>query len=284
MLLDENLREANISTAGRDEWNIIWKDAQFHVHQGILQDTDLTLPKGVIEIASTAMVTTYSAGSHLVDKQSLNARIILLKDEKTSDIIYISISKTANPALESQVPKLDLLSGIKNILFAGATGSGKTHMLNQFLYHHLPKDESYFLIEEFEEINLPEILHKVHRTIPFAEPGNFVDYGPYFLNEANTSRVSGVIYGECKTPSVAEGLIMAANNGTSIYSTIHASNASGAIHKLASFIFPNMSQEERLKMVAKNIECVVYLKNHEISEIAFPTGNVVNSNVQLKFA
>lgn len=283
LLLDETVREANISFVSENYWNIIYKNSDFETVEDVLNSSDLKLPKTVREIGVTSMVTTYSVPTESVDKMTLNARVILLKDPVSGNIIYISISKTANPALEKPSPDLHKIEGFGNVLFAGATGSGKTHMLNQFLHHYLPKKASYFLIEEFEEINLPIIKHKIHRTIPFDEPGKKIDYGVYFLNEANTSRVKGVVYGECKTSSVAEGLIAAANNGVSIYSTIHASDAAGAIHKLASFIHPNLSMDERLKMVAKNIKCVVFLKDREVSQIAFPTGNVTNGNVQLSF-
>ncbi|MBL7666221.1 MAG: Flp pilus assembly complex ATPase component TadA [Bacteriovoracaceae bacterium] len=181
--------------------------------------------------------------------------------------IFIRVHRTNSISLDSfgaEELLANFISSKKNVLIAGATGSGKTTLLTS-IAKLIPKNEHLVILEDAHEI--------------FLEGENVTSFLSNAKNELNdffaySMRVSPdrIILGEVRTKEVIP-FIMAMNHGhRGLLSTIHADTAIDAIYRTALLfcLFSNQKNIDYatvLKLVASNIDYVVYVQNKKITEI-----------------
>lgn len=119
----------------------------------------------------------------------------------------------------------------KNILISGATGTGKTTLLNA-LADQIPGDERIFIIEDTAEIRLgkPHVVSAESQSSTHKQEISFET----LLKAALRHRPDRIILGEVRGPE-ARTLLDAMNTGhEGTLTTVHASSPDGALRRLAT--------------------------------------------------
>ncbi len=154
----------------------------------------------------------------------------------------------------------------KNILIAGATGSGKTTFTNSLL-SLIPKNEHTVLIEDTQELIAPHAL----TTKLLTEDSNSQKTMNAYLTYTLRMSPKRIILGELRGKEV-ESYLLAMNTGhNGLLSTIHANSALDSIYRFALLfkIYSNneLSFELILKLITKNIDYVCFIKNKKLKEV-----------------
>ena len=192
---------------------------------------------------------------------------------KKSKFFLRRIRPTPFPLLNFGITNKDewkvkgLISERKNILLAGAAGSGKSSLLAS-------------LLENIEETEHVIILEDTHEIIILKK--NFTS----FLGQENLTnkslkdlctfslrlRPDRIILGEIRSSEIIP-FVLAMNTGhKGMISTIHADSAIDAVSRMALlFVIHGENQafsyEMALKLICKNIDVVIFLKDKKIKEI-----------------
>ena len=159
----------------------------------------------------------------------------------------------------------DLITQKSNILIAGATGSGKTSFLSSVLAY-ISEDEHLILIEDTKEI-LPH-----PNTTELIASDNAKSCLKSLCEYSLRMSPDRLIIGEMRSDEIIPFLLMMNTGHKGLMSTIHSNSAVEAINRCA-FLFSmysnndGLSYESSLKMVAQNVDYVVYLQNKKIDHI-----------------
>jgi type IV secretion system protein VirB11 len=168
--------------------------------------------------------------------------------------------------LSAQNILINLMHNRKNILIAGATGSGKTTFLSSLLKHRSPEEHT-IILEDTEEIR--DYHPRVTRLISQNHPGrSLTDYMSYALRFSPQR----IILGEMRSKEVVPFLLAMNTGHEGLLSTIHASSASDALLRLAQLFtltsgHSQLNYQEVLRLVTRNIQYVIFLKDKKIKQI-----------------
>jgi flagellar protein FlaI len=121
-----------------------------------------------------------------------------------------------------------------SLIVSGGTGSGKTSFLNA-LAGLIPANQRILSIEDTRELTLPSFLHWVPMVTrePNPEGRGEVSMLDLMIN-ALRQRPDRIVVGEIRRQKEAEVLFEAMHTGHSVYSTVHADNASQTISRLVN--------------------------------------------------
>ena len=204
--------------------------------------------------------------------QGFNTRVTLIHHSMTStgsSKMFIRILNKDIIPIQNYSHNLllkDIINKKKNILIAGATGSGKTTFVNSLL--NLTKtDEHIIIIEDTEELIEPNNKTTKLLTDPKVPKKTMNNY----LSYSKRMSPDRIILGEIRSKE-AETSLLAMNTGhNGFITTIHANSAHDAINRLA-LLFKIHSNKELsysliLKLIASNINYVIYLEDKKIKEI-----------------
>jgi pilus assembly protein CpaF len=148
----------------------------------------------------------------------------------------------------------------KNILISGATGTGKTTLLNT-LANAIPDEERIFVIEDTAEIRLkkPHVISSESQSNTHKEEVSF----DTLLKAALRHRPDRIILGEVRGVE-ARTLLDAMNTGhDGTLTTIHASSTEGALRRIAALAVRAAGQITLLDVkeeVRSSIDLVVQLQ------------------------
>jgi type IV secretory pathway ATPase VirB11/archaellum biosynthesis ATPase len=191
--------------------------------------------------------------------------------EKNSKI-FIRLLNKIPYELSSYVGETELelinsfIQNKKNVIVAGATGSGKTTFLNSLL-KEVPEDEHIVILEDTYELVSPS--SKTTRMI--SETNDIAKSLNAYLSYVLRMSPDRIILGEIRSKEV-ESIILALNTGhNGLLSTVHANSAKDALSRLALLfkIYSNkdLSYELILKLICSNIDYVIYIENKKVKEV-----------------
>lgn len=161
----------------------------------------------------------------------------------------------------------NLVTQKKNILLAGAAGSGKSSLL-ACLLNNIPDSEHVIILEDTHEIptfrkNFTHFL--AHENLPNKSLRALCTFSLRL-------RPDRIMLGEIRSNEIIP-FVLAMNTGhKGMMSTIHSDSAIDAVSRMALlFIIHGENQafsfEMALKLICKNIDVVIYLKDKKIKEI-----------------
>lgn len=161
----------------------------------------------------------------------------------------------------------------KNILLAGATGSGKTSLMNSFL-NIIPSSEHVIILEDTHEL----MSYRNNFTYMISDNLNPNKNLTNYCHHALRMRPDRIILGELRGAETIPYILTMNNGHKGLLSTIHANNAQDALSRLA-LLFSLYSNKESIsletifKLICQNIQYVIYIENKKIKEIISVIGS-----------
>ncbi len=193
--------------------------------------------------------------------------------------IFIRINRKKFYPLDNYLIPNDILNTLlmKNILISGATGSGKTTLLKSLLaaenkLKNITKNEHLLIIEDLNEIG--EI---TNNTTQLCSSDLDIEMDILLANALRMSP-DRIILGEIRSKEVST-FTLALNSGhNGSMATIHANSAVETIYRMAELlqIFGNFGQNnfpQLMRIVSRNIDYVVYMKDKKVDEIIKVVGS-----------
>ena len=185
----------------------------------------------------------------------LNIRIFGQRNYSIEDLVH---SGTVSSAVAGKLR--DAIAERKNILISGATGTGKTTLLNA-LADEIPNEERIFVIEDTAEIRLKKthVISSESQCNTHKEEVSF----DTLLKAALRHRPDRIVLGEVRGVE-ARTLLDAMNTGhDGTLTTIHASSTEGALRRIAALAVRaagQMTVREAEEEVRSSIDLVVQLQ------------------------
>lgn len=158
------------------------------------------------------------------------------------------------------------------VVICGQNAAGKTNLLG-FLLEEISHEESALVIEENEELSSdthPDMMFE-HISGKKTDPQNYCGLKELVINGLMMD-IDNLIIGEIKGEE-ALYFISAALSGLKGMTTIHSSDAAGALDKLADYCMweGRYSRDEVMKMLSC-VKTIVYVEAFKICEIVENTG------------
>jgi type IV secretion system protein VirB11 len=153
-----------------------------------------------------------------------------------------------------------------HLLVAGGTGSGKTSFLNCCL-QKMPQDEHPILIEDIPELHSP-LTSTTYLSAQDTHERSLSSLMKYSMRMSPTRLIVGEIRGK-----EALAFLMLMNTGhRGVYSTLHASSAPDAIHRLAQLFclysdLPSIRYDQVLRLICKNLKYIVFLEDKKVCSL-----------------
>lgn len=219
--------------------------------------------------------------SFTINRPNFSLRISLTHESisplKTHKV-FIRIMRKEEYSLKSYINNFDLIKKAilerKNILIAGATGSGKTSFIKTLL-SDISHQEHTIVIEDTHELKSTQS----HFTHMLARENIKIDD---LLTYALRMTPDRLIVGEVRSHEVITS-ILALNTGHKGFMTsLHANNALDALHRMTLLfnLYSSghpMKYQDVLNLVVKNIDLVIYLKDKKVFEIIEPHSSEANT-------
>jgi Flp pilus assembly CpaF family ATPase len=157
----------------------------------------------------------------------------------------------------------------KAVLFAGATGAGKTALANWFLEQH-EKSAAILIIQETDELFSDRKGIMFENVMMHPQEGQ--QYCPLEalgrLALVTSSNVFGI--GEVKGPEIASAITLA-GSGCRIFMTIHADSAESVLTKCANLVRKNAAYQgiasDQINRELLAFQTIVFLKDYKVDEI-----------------
>jgi type IV secretion system protein VirB11 len=188
--------------------------------------------------------------------------------DKRSKLVLRRIAETPFDlaAFGATDPLGELVRQKKNILIAGATGSGKTSLLASLTSCFAPDEHVVVLEDTFE-------IFSGHRFLTrfLAGPTPETDLKAYLSYSLRLSP-DRIILGEMRSHEVIPFLLAMNTGHRGLMGTIHASSAADAINRIA-LLFSLYAGDGRLsfdrvtELVCRNLEYVVFMEQRRVTEV-----------------
>lgn len=169
-----------------------------------------------------------------------------------------------------------------NFIICGSTGSGKTALTNQCL-GMINHQEHIVLLEDVLELNCKSPNWTQLLASDGVEKKGLKDFCAYVMRMSPDR----IILGEIRSHEIVP-LMLAMNTGhKGTISTVHASSAIDAIHRL-TLLYSLYSGQQQLsseivqKYITKNIHHVIFMENKKIKEIIEVKGSQGNNCIYEK--
>lgn len=171
-----------------------------------------------------------------------------------------------------------------NFLIVGASGSGKTYLLNNALkIVFAEKDNRIILVEEFHEL-FPPNKHTICLDIPPCKPGE-VPVFDYVIAQTNLMRAQNIFVGEIKGKE-AWPFVLNLASGTFGGCTMHGKSCEDGLARL-QMLMTTAGVADRATcgdLISRAIKYVIYIEDHRVKDIKKVTGtfNRQNNKYQLE--
>lgn len=163
-----------------------------------------------------------------------------------------------------------------NFIICGASGSGKTYLMNYLLNRFITDDERIATIEEFGEL-IPPNDSVTSIVTPPAKP-NTPHLLKFVTEQSNLMRLDNIFIGEIKGGE-AWPFILNLASGTKGGATIHGDSPQKALSRLRSLCRLAIDSERIVdETIAKSIEYIIIMKDKNIESINKLTGVAHNGN------
>jgi len=272
-LIDESVTEISI----RNDSVFLYKQSWENIPNNIVRSVDIQLALEVLSHLNSAhwnASSPYASFFAVLDNYQFRATLIhkSISPKSKSSLYLRRISKSIftledfKISSEAQNIIQRSIETKKNVLFVGATGSGKTSLLKTCL-SKISESEHIVTLEDTHEISLNN--QNVSSLIAQDEKRKSLkDLCSYSLR----MQPDRLILGEIRSDEVVP-LIMSLNTGhKGVMSTIHANSARDSLHRV-SLLFqlfsqvPGIEYNTIMNLVCKAIDIVVFLKDKEVKEI-----------------
>lgn len=159
---------------------------------------------------------------------------------------------------------VDLVKNKRNVLIAGATGSGKTSILSSLIGEMHREDHLVILEDTYE------ILCSNPETTRFLSGSSEKTSLKAYLSYSLRLSPDRILLGEMRSHEVIP-FLMAMNTGhRGLMGTIHASSAADALHRFAllfSLYSGELAYEKVMELLCRNLEYVVFMEDKKIKEM-----------------
>ena len=159
------------------------------------------------------------------------------------------------------------LLGGDNIIVAGAAGSGKTSFVATLL-NQLPKNQHVIVLEDTQEI--PKLSNNF--SFFLGREGHAKKSLKDYYALSLRLRPDRIILGEMRSHEIIP-LVLSLNTGhRGVISTIHSDSGADALTKMAMLFNlyaknPGFTYENSLKIICKNIDLAIYMRNREVVDV-----------------
>jgi Flp pilus assembly CpaF family ATPase len=167
----------------------------------------------------------------------------------------------------------NIIQNKKNILIAGSTGCGKTTLLRSLL-EEADSNEHVIILEDTHEIFSSSPKHTSFLSKDKNGKKSLKEYCAYALRMSPDR----LVLGEMRSDEVVPFLLAMNTGHNGLLSTIHANSSMDAISRLALLFSmysgnKDMSFELITKLICKNIDYVIYLKDKVVTEVCKVVGS-----------
>lgn len=161
---------------------------------------------------------------------------------------------------------LEALRLEKNIIVAGATGSGKTTFMKA-LMQKIPKDDRIITIEDVAELFLPEHPNHVHLFYPSDAGADAVVTPASLLKSCLRMKPTRILLAELRGAEAWDFIQICASGHSGSITSLHAGNVSEVFERLKGMYMSNekgqaATDEVITKSLYMVIDVVVHMENH----------------------